>query len=181
MNLFYLFLTVSFNFFFLLIVTALCFFIFLTVSFKIGFFFLLHLFCLTSFLSFNCMFFMFLNSVPDVSHFCLTVWFNLFFFLLHLFTVSLNFQVTQSLLAYFLPSLLFNFFESLFTSWCCFISYFLLAFFLLHLFIELILLPHLIIQVKHCWIFPVNCNIRCHLLAILLYVMIIPRYERFVA
>ena len=129
---------------------------------------------------------MFLDSVPDVSHFCLTVSFNFFFFLLHLFigliywlnfTVSFNFQVTQSLLAYFLLShffllhlfiklnftvsfnlayfllsLSFNFFESVFIFWCCsIISSFLLgSFFLLHIFIELILLPHLIIQVKHC-------------------------------
>ena len=73
------------------------------------------------------------------------------------FTVSFNFQATQSLLAYFLLFLIAFFF------WVCFyfltLSHFLflnglflavsfnLFFFLLHLFIELILLPHLIIQV----------------------------------
>ena len=95
------------------------------------------------------------------------------FFLLPLFielnfTVSFNFQAHRVswLISYCFLLHLF-FFESVFTSWCSPISYFLLAyfllsfFFLLHLFIELILLPHLIVQVTHC--------LACFLLLIVFY------------
>ena len=95
------------------------------------------------------------------------------FFLLHLFvelnfTVSFNFQVTQSLLAYFLLSHSFSYCMSLFLfvdTVPFLISYwlFLAVSFnlLLHLFIELILLPHLIVQVTHC--------LACFLLLIVFY------------
>ena len=116
------------------------------------------------------------------------------FFLLPLFielnfTVSFNFQVTQSLLGYFLLFLIaFNFFESVFISWCCPISYFILAYFLLsHLIFffliafiywtyftasfnyssHLLNLFYLIVQVKH-WLanflcFQTHCFQMCHI------------------